>query len=216
MVLRRETNTGWWQWQIMRVHFTMACQTGPSMSKYLAWFLVPLSQSTLLTPENSAAVGKVTKAAKLDWNLTWEKKKIYEITMAFYMATGHESIGYLPSFTRVSNHSPPTYIFHVPHKKKPAAKIKYLIAIPLSKYTSVARCNLVVGRHRVLASCGCPAREGQAGLCPGPSDVIHSTHCTCVTPVTYSCEPTGAEGVPTDCWAEWYCFKHGSYQRKNS
>lgn len=50
----------------MRVHFTMACQTGPSMSKYLEWFLVPLSQSTLLTPENSAAVGKVTKAAKLD------------------------------------------------------------------------------------------------------------------------------------------------------
>lgn len=122
------------------------------------------------------------------------KKKIYEMTMAFYMATGHESIGYLPSFTRVSNHSPPTYIFHVPHKKKPAAKIKYLIAIPLSKYTSVACCNLVVGRHRVLASCGCPAREGQAGLCPGPPDVIHPTHCTCVTPVTYSCEPTGAEG----------------------
>lgn len=101
--------------------------------------------------------------------------------MAFYMATGHKSMGYPPSFTRVSNHSPPTYIFHGLHKNKSAARIKYLIAIPLSKYTSVACCSLGVGRHRVLASCGCPAREGQARLCPWPPDAIHPTHCTCDT-----------------------------------
>lgn len=104
---------------------------------------------------------------KWQWHFTWPQDM--------------KGIGYLPSFTCVSNRSPSTYAFHVPHKKKPAARIKCLIAISLSKYTSVACCNLVVGRHRVLASCGCPAREGQAGLCPQLPDVIHPTHCTCVT-----------------------------------
>lgn len=81
--------------------------------------------------------------------------------MAFYTATGHEIMGYHPSLTRVSNHSPPTYVFHVLSKMKPVAKIKYLTAIPLSKHTS----QLLAAVWRwecagVLASCGSPAREG--------------------------------------------------------
>lgn len=56
--------------------------------------------------------------------------------MAFYTATGHECMGYRPSFTHVSYHSPSTYKFHMLSKMKPVAKIKYLIAVSLSKHTS--------------------------------------------------------------------------------
>lgn len=199
----------------MRMHFTMAYHIGPSMPKYLEGFLVPPSQSTLLTPEKIAALGKVTKEAKLDWNLTGGRKTSMKWQWHF---TWLQDMGYLPSFTCVSNRSPPTYMFHVLHKKKPAARIKYLTAIPLSKYSSVSCCNLVVGRHRVLAGCGCPAREGQAGLCSWLPDVIHPTHCTCVT--LGSCHiqlwSPVVRAVPMECWAEWHCFKYGSYQRKNS
>lgn len=127
------------------------------------------------------------------------------MTIASYMATGHKTMGYLPSFTRVSNHSPPTYVFHVLHKKKPAATIKYLTALPLSKYTSVACCNLLVGKHGVLASCGCPAREGQAGLCTwlATRDAPHSLYLRHSRLLSHTDgNPQGLRVVPMVHWAD--------------
>lgn len=83
------------------------------------------------------------------------------------MATEHETMGYCLSFTRVSNHSPSTYMFHVLSKMKPVVKIKYLIAIPLSKHTSHLSAAIWWWECTgVMASCGCPAAEGQAGRDP--------------------------------------------------
>lgn len=94
------------------------------------------------------------------------------MTMAFYTATGHENMG--PRSTCVSNHSPSTYMFHVLSKMKPVAKIKYLIALPLSKHTSQLLAAIWWWeRMGALASWGCPAREG-------PS-VIHPTSSICFT-----------------------------------
>lgn len=92
-------------------------------------------------------------------------------------------MGYRPSFTRVSNHSPSTYMFHGLSKMKPVVKIKYLIAIPLSKHTSQLFAAIWWWECTgVMASCGCSAAEGQAGLCTWLAAVIHPTSSTCFTP----------------------------------
>lgn len=101
--------------------------------------------------------------------------------MAFYMATGHESMGDRPSLTGVPNHFLPTYILHMLSKMKSVAKIKYLTAIPLSNH--IPRLLPVGGNAReVWQAVGAQPARGRLGSVAGWPAMIHPTNSICFTP----------------------------------
>lgn len=85
--------------------------------------------------------------------------------MAFHKVTEHETMGYCPRFGSVSDQPPARYQFHVLSKMNSVVKIKCLLDVPLSKHMSQV---LVAAWWwecmGALASCRCPAGEGQVGL----------------------------------------------------
>lgn len=137
--------------------------------------------------------------------------------MAFFTATGHECMGYCPSFTCVSNHSPSTYMFHMLSKMKPVAKIKYLIAVSLSKYTSQLLGAVWQWKCKGVSQ----ARDDQPGrvrlgFVPGWPAVCHTTNSTDFRlPSHTEVKPQGLvlRLVPMETWAGW-ALKDTQYRGK--
>lgn len=109
----------------------------------------------------------------------------------------------------VPHPSPSTYVFHVLSKMKPVAKIKHVIATPLSKHNIPITCfNLVECWSGVPSQ-----RRDRLSSVPGWPTMIHPTSTMCFTLGLHHAQMLTHRNP---CWgwclwslglAELYCFK---------